>query len=250
MKVLPRLLAAHLTVAAACTAHATGFPVIDAANVTQTAVSAIENVSQTLKQVEAYVLQLQQYEDQIRNTLAPAAFVWDKANQTMNQVLGTIDTLNYYRHTAGSLENYLNRFQNANYYRQSPCFGPKGCSEAEKAKLEESDWEGSIAQKRANDALLRGLEQQQAQLDTDSRNLERLQSQAQSAQGRMEAIQYANQLASHQAAQLLQLRTLLVQQQAAEAARAQAVADREAKAQAAHAQSTAADIQPGQDTGW
>ena len=250
MKVRPRILAAKLALAAAFTANATGIPVIDAANFSQTSVSAIENVAQTLKQVQQYALQLQQYEDQIRNTMAPAAYVWDKANQTMNQVLGTIDTLNYYRQTAGSLNSYLNRFQDSSYYRQSPCFGPKGCPDAEMAKLQQSDWEGSIAQKRANDAMLRGLEQQQSQLDTDSRNLERLQSQAQSAQGRMEAIQYANQLASHQAAQLLQLRTLLVQQQAAEAARAQAIADREAKAQAAHAQSTAATIRPGQDTGW
>ena len=48
----------------------------------------------------------------------------------------------------------------------------------------------------------------------------------------MEAIQYANQLASHQSNQLLQLRGLLMAQIAAENARDQTVAAREARQQA------------------
>lgn len=42
-------------------------PVFDAANLQQTTLSAIEAVNQTLKQIEGYALQLQQYEDQIKN---------------------------------------------------------------------------------------------------------------------------------------------------------------------------------------
>jgi P-type conjugative transfer protein TrbJ len=250
MKSRLKILAAKVGLLIACHANAGGMPVIDAANLQQATMSAIEAVNQTAKQAEEYALQLQQYEDQLRNTMAPSAYLWDRANQTMNRMLGLMDTMNYYRQMAGSLNSYLYKFQDAGYYRQSPCFGPSGCSTADMEKVRQSDWEGSTAQKKANDAMLRGLEEQQNQLDIDSRNLERLQSQAQGAQGRMEALQAANQIASNQAAQLLQLRTLLVQQQAAEAARAQAIADREAKELAGHEQATADTVTVKQGQKW
>lgn len=65
--------------------------------------------------------------------------------------------------------------------------------------------------------------------------IERLQSSAQGATGQMQAIGYANQLASHQANQLLQIRGLLIAQQNVLATRDQALADREAKQDAAAA---------------
>ena len=52
---------------------ADGLAVIDMANIKQTTTTAIENVAQTLKQIEQYQTQLQQYENMIRNTLAPPA---------------------------------------------------------------------------------------------------------------------------------------------------------------------------------
>ena len=64
-------------------------------------------------------------------------------------------------------------------------------------------------------------------------HLQRLQANAQGATGQMAAIQYANQLASNQANQLLQLRALLIAQQTADATRNQVLADREAQQQAA-----------------
>jgi P-type conjugative transfer protein TrbJ len=51
-------------------AHAV-VPVIDGANLTQTMVSAAENVAQTLKQIEQYRTQLQQYENMLQNTPRP-----------------------------------------------------------------------------------------------------------------------------------------------------------------------------------
>ena len=69
-------------------------------------------------------------------------------------------------------------------------------------------------------------------VDATALTAEQLQAKAQSSQGRMEAIQYANQLASHQSNQLLQLRGLLMAQIAAENARDQTVAAREARQQA------------------
>ena len=84
------------------------------------------------------------------------------------------------------------------------------------------------SQRKANEALFRGLDRQQTALRNDARTLEQLQSRAQSADGQMQALGYANQLASQQANQLLQIRGLLIAQQNAVVTRMQAEADREA----------------------
>ena len=235
-----KILAAKITLTLALTgpgmlpsAIAGGFPVIDVTNLQQNLMTALESVAQTLKQMEQYGTQLLQYEDQLRNTLAPAAYIWDQANSTINQVMGYIDTLQYYKQQAGSIDHYLAKFQDVNYYRGSPCFAKNGCPSAEWQAMQTTQRLGSEAQKKANDALFRGLDQQQSQLQQDARQLVRLQQSAQSAPGQMAAIQYANQLASAQVNQLLQIRALLIAQQNAAATRAQAVVDREAQEAAA-----------------
>ena len=208
-------------------------PVIDAANLRQTMLSATENVAQTLKQIEQYRTQLQQYENMLQNTAAPTAYVWDQAVVTMNRLRGAIDTLNYYKNQTGSLDAYLNKFQDVAYYRNSPCFNV-GCSKDEWAAMDRNAVQlGSEAQKRANDAMFRGLDRQQDAIEADARQLQRLQTGAQSVTGQMQAIGFANQLASQQANQLLQIRALLIAQQNAEATRAQALADQEARTRAA-----------------
>jgi P-type conjugative transfer protein TrbJ len=73
------------------------------------------------------------------------------------------------------------------------------------------------------------LDKQQNALQTDARTLEQLQTGAQSATGQMQAIGYANQLASQQANQLLQIRGLLIAQQNAVATKMQADADKDAR---------------------
>jgi type IV secretion system protein TrbJ len=84
-----------------------GDVVYDPTNITQTTISATENAAQTLKQIDEYKKQLLQYENQLQNTLAPAAYVWDQAKGTMNKLRGSIDTLNYYKNKVGSLDSFL-----------------------------------------------------------------------------------------------------------------------------------------------
>lgn len=223
-----------------------GIPVIDGGNLTQNVLTAMESVAQTLKQIEQYQTQLQQYENMLQNTAAPTAYIWDQASQTMDRLRSAIDALDYYKRSLGSIDGYLGKFQDVAYYRASPCFSNAGCSEAELAAMNENRRLASESQKRANDALFRGLDQQQAALQHDANTLQQLQRQAQSATGQMQAIGYANQLASQQANQLLQIRGLLVAQQNAIATRMQAEADLEAKQQAAHAASTERRIAPTQ----
>jgi P-type conjugative transfer protein TrbJ len=212
-----------------------GIPVIDAANLSQTIVSAIENVAATLKQIQQYQTQLQQYENMIQNTTAPAANIWDQATSTMTRLRASIDTLNYYKTSLGSTDAYLGKFKDTNTYRNSPCYSPTGCTAAQWAALGDSQRLGSEAQKKATDALFRGLDRQQDAMQSDASQLQRLQSSAQGATGQMQAIGYANQLASHQANQLLQIRGLLIAQQNVMATRNQVLADREAQEAAASA---------------
>ncbi|KAG1433333.1 hypothetical protein G6F57_022229 [Rhizopus arrhizus] len=79
--------------------------------------------------------------------------------------------------------------------------------------MEENRRLASESQKKANDALFKTVSDQQKALKDDARTLERLQVAAQGAEGQLQAIGYANQLASNQANQLLQIRTMLTAQQ-------------------------------------
>lgn len=214
-----------------------GIPVIDGGNLMQNVLSAMEAVAQTAKQIEQYQLQLQEYENMLQNTMAPAAYIWDQAQATISKLIEAQNTLAYYQNQLGSLDGYLEKFQDVAYYRSSPCFnGSGGCTEAEWAAMDEGRRLASESQKKANDALFKTLNNQQKALRDDARNLERLQGAAQGAEGQLQAIGYANQLAAGQANQLLQIRSLLMAQQTAVGAKMQADADRKAIEQAAHEQ--------------
>ncbi|HEN4850174.1 TPA: conjugal transfer protein TrbJ, partial [Klebsiella quasipneumoniae subsp. similipneumoniae] len=78
-----------------------GIPVIDGTNVVQTTISAVNNVQAVTKQIQQYQTQLQQYENMLQNTVAPAAYIWDQANSTINKLLQVQNTLNYYKNQAG-----------------------------------------------------------------------------------------------------------------------------------------------------
>ncbi|NOK44154.1 P-type conjugative transfer protein TrbJ [Burkholderia thailandensis] len=231
-------------------ARAQGIPVIDTTNIAQTTVSAIQNVAAVEKQIQQYETQLQQYQNMLQNTLAPAAWVWDQANQTINKLLAAQDVLTQFKSQAGSLDQYLSRYEDVSYYRSSPCFTSSGCTNAQRQALLDAQANGSSSIKAANDAVLKGVDQQQQTLTADAVNLRSLQSQATSATGQMQAIQAANQLASAQANQLLQIRGLLVAQQAAEATRAQVAADREAQQLAASSQFLGGTSKPSSDKQW
>jgi len=255
MKKKKRFLAAKIALVVAMTATTlqpvqAGIPVIDGANLTQSIMSALEAVAQTAKQIQQYQTQLQQYENMLQNTMAPASYIWDQAQSTINDLNQATNTIAYYQNQLGSLDAYLGKFQDVAYYRGSPCFSPAGCSDAEWAAMDENRRLASESQKKANDAMFKGLDQQQDNLEADARQLNRLQSGAQSADGQLAAIGYANQLASNQANQLLQIRSLLIAQQNAVATRMQAEADKEAQQQAASEQVRKGSFVASPDRSW
>ena len=230
--------------------YATGLPVIDSSNLSQNIVTAVENVVHTAKQIQQYQTQLQQYENMLQNTTAPSQQIWDAATVTMNQLRGSIDTLNGYKTSLGSIDAYLGKFKDLAGYRNSPCYSYNGCTQAQWAAMTDSERLGSESQKKANDALFKGLDRQLEGLQTDASQLQRLQTAATGATGQLEAIGYASQLASHQSNQLLQIRGLLIAQQNAIATRNQALADREAKEAAAALQLRAGSFRSSQMTNW
>src|SRR5690606_2798945 len=131
-------LAAVLAGSSITSAHA-GIPVIDAGNLTQNVMTAMESVAQTFKQIEQYQTQLQQYENMLQNTMAPAAYIWDQAQATIGKLVEAQNTLAYYQNQLGSLDNYLSKFQDVAYYRGSPCFnGSGGCTDIEWTAMDEN----------------------------------------------------------------------------------------------------------------
>ena len=210
-----------------------GIPVADGLNLGQTTISAMQSVAAVVKQIEQYRTQLMQYENMLQNTAAPSSYIWDQADQTITRLLEAQNTLSYYRNQAGSLENYLSKFQDASHYSASPCFGSQTCSDQDKRAIVTARAEASTARKLSTDALLMSVDRQQNTLQRDANNLANMQRQAVNAEGQMQAIQSANQLASAQANQLIQIRSLLVAQQNAVATEAQIAGDRESQQQAA-----------------
>ncbi|SDZ07053.1 P-type conjugative transfer protein TrbJ [Nitrosomonas sp. Nm58] len=219
--------------------QAGGMAVIDMANVKQTTVTAIENVEQTLRQIEQYKTQLMQYENMIRNTMAPPAYLWAQAQYSMNKLIYLTNTIRYYEQQHGGLDGYMQRFRNVEYYRSSPCFDLQGkCNDTAWKLLQDGQNTSTDAQKNANDSLLRGLSEHQNQIPLDAAHLQVLQQRTESAQGQMEALQYANQLAAYQANQLLQMRQMLIVQHNATNTQSQAEVDQKAMQQAAREAAT------------
>ena len=231
MKLRTRSLTLCVIAALSAPAYSIDF-VLDTAVLAEATTTAANTVKQVENQVRDYALQLQQYEDMVKNTVAPVAWVWNEATLTYQRVRSYADLLRYYTE-GGGVEAYLSRFQSAGYYAGSPCFTARGCTWAEIQAIHARDRAASEAQKKANDAQLRGVELGQRQVQQDATDLGAMQRLAQTAQGRNELLGASNQLAAANANNLLSIRTLMLQQQAAENARNATLMNREAVQQAA-----------------
>lgn len=234
------LLASFLTLSTQ--AHAifgAGDIVYDPSNFAQNVTAAISEVTQELKQVEQYTTQLRelmtaklQLDDMLQNTQQLAQFNWDDAQGIVSELVELTNTIDSFKTQLGGFDNFLGQFQDIDYYRFLPCVGGNTCTPSDRAKIAESNRFGSEIRKKANDALFRGIDQQQQTLKKDADHLKALQKTAQSSTGRLQVLQAANELASEQANQLLQIRGLLVAQQNAVATQMQVQNDKEARAMA------------------
>nr|GFD13337.1 hypothetical protein [Tanacetum cinerariifolium] len=109
-----------------------------------------------------------------------AAILSALVSQSANAGIPVLDSLGLTQTTVSAINQVK---QNVNYYRNSPCFTPAGCTEAEAKAVQDAQANNSEAVKRANDAVLKSVDQQQQTLTSDAANLQKLQSQATSARG-------------------------------------------------------------------
>lgn len=230
------LVAIAIALALPCPSRA--MPVYDGANFAQNLVSAIEAVDQTLTQILQYQNQLLQYEEMVRNGLAPAVYTWDRLVSINNKLHTIARALKNYRHWLRDLEDYLSKFGDLDYYRSARCYSSDlSCPATEWARIlqESNDLHGlgSEARKKTLDQLMRSLESSENELEDESENLRKLQRQAQSAKGHMQALQAGNQLASAEVHQLMQLRAIMVAHYRALAVQALVAQTKEAQERAA-----------------
>ena len=153
-----------------------------------------------------------QYEDQLMQAAAPD-YIWNDAQNAINGLLNAYDALAGYETQFGDLDAYISKFENLDYIKNHPCFTSAGCSDEERAELNKIEKIANDAQMNSALAAMQALQENRESLQKDADHLRNLQERASGAQGRMEALGYANQFASHQSTQLLQIRGLLLTQQ-------------------------------------
>lgn len=214
-----------------CRLAIAALPVVDIPGWVQRASSLMNQANEINNQVQQYQMQARHYEEMLTSTKTNlkslSTFQWDSANQVINNLLESTNTIDYYKQEAGSLTKYLDRFKDTEFYKKSAC-STGHCSKNEIAKINKSKLQASVAQKRANDAMLKGIDKQQDSIKKDSEKLLILQSKAETAEGQKQALQAAAQLASNQSHQLLQIRGLMMAQQNAQATHYAAKANKEA----------------------
>lgn len=188
--------------------------VYDPWNYAKNLITAIESVAQTLHMIEDAVMQLKHYEDMIKNTLAPVAYVFDKVQEIERTIADIADTVNNFTNLFGDFDAYLQKYQDIDYYRDSPCFKKMGCSKEEWNLVQSVKDTASKAKMTANEAVMKLLRQQQTSITDEAKKLDKLADKVTDSNGRMEAMQHANELAAMENQQLLQIRQLMMTQQA------------------------------------
>lgn len=205
--------------------NAQGIPVIDA--------TTIASLATELTELQRH------FDNMVANTNTPERFLWASVQQQMGQLVQISNAISQIKNQYGGLDKVLANFRNYAYYRMSPCIvGQALCSDAAWQEIIQGQVASTDIIKKGNDALAKGIENQETQIPLDAQHLETLQQRTTTASGRMEALQYANQLAAHQANQLLQLRQLMLAQVTAEEAKNQAENDKMAIQQATKAEMT------------
>ncbi len=198
-------------------ALAGGIPTFDGAQ----AANAVAQLNQMAQQLSTLKSQLQQQvaqlENMVMNSIAPATYLWSEADQTVQKIMALQDQLN-----SSNLQSYLDKYKDLNYYKNNP--SNSEIAEIYKTQIEED--------RKAQQNLATAISQQQEKLNEEATRLRNLNTNSGTAQGHLEALQYANQYASLQNDQLMQMRALMMQQAAAENARAQMENDEKARVQA------------------
>lgn len=211
---------------------ATGLPVIDAANLTQNAMSAVSNVQsyaeivlQYAKQVEQYKTQLEQYKTQLQNLAKLGQYNWSDTSKALEQGIGVVGQVN---NASTSAQNFLQTFKSIQGWDQA---------KPTAATVQASATTASNTEIAAYAASAENLAKQQANMTADAAKLSKMIQSAQSADGQLKALQASAQLATEQINQLGEIRALLIHLSDVTTARNASLANKEASEAAATKQS-------------
>lgn len=120
----------------------------------------------------------------------------------------------------GVVDQYTSNYNDADHYKGAV---------ADKGNLTDVGFTAVANQKLANDAWAQSLSNQRGALMAQSKGLTELIEKGTKAQGHGNQLQYANALASQQAVQMAEMRSLMLASESARVASAQAAADKEAR---------------------
>jgi len=240
------------------TAQATGIPTVDAAAIAQAILQVMESIQHTTALMNQYQTQLEQYENQLQHSLAPAAYIWEQYSVTKSKLEAAQGMLDVYDRQLGSIEGYLGQFKDLNWYKRSPCFSKNGCTPEEQKAMQElqerMSASQSTTQQKTNHRSLELLNKHLEAEEKDSSRVRRkqIQDEAAKAQGQLQAIGATNQFSALQSDQLIDIKEQLnalsmVLVQKAEAARAQRDLER---ATASKTRDTSRFKQIGSVKGW
>jgi P-type conjugative transfer protein TrbJ len=201
------LAAAPLLIATAAgpiPAKASGIPVIDAANLTQTIIQVVNDVTKIAHQATQIANQVQQIQNQVTNTLTIPNPVWGQIQAQLQPLLQVVQQGQAIAYTAGNVEAlFQTRFPDYNGWL-STHFGPDD--------FRQSYQQWYTTQRDAISGALQVANLQAGQFQDEHVLMAQLHQMGNSAQGRMQALQVGSQIANQQVQQLQKLRQLVMSQ--------------------------------------
>ena len=217
------LIVAALFISVGCS-NGFAMAVFDGSNLAQNVVSAQEAIRHTQNQIQSLTNQLNQYKRMLQDAMNPGSWGWGDIQDTLNQLTNTMGSLNSISGSAGGMNQFLDSFGSHSKYHESGEYYGTG-----NPALYSGDLAGMDMQKQSADDMFNLIMEQQEAMEKYAEDLERLKSNASSAEGQQEAIQAGNQLASMQIQLLSQIHALLLSQNTMLAAQLETETNREAQ---------------------
>ncbi len=182
---------------------------------------SLTQADQLRQQIQSYGLQIQQYSNMVTNTVALPQQAWGTVQSDIMQVRNLSNAASLLSGNAGSMTGRLSSL--SGYANQAANLG--------NISGQFTQWQQTIGNNVST--LGRTLGLQQSQQQSDAALLAQLQAHSGSATGQMQAIQAGNELASANAAQLMQIQATLTATAQMMAANDVVAADRRASEDAA-----------------
>ncbi len=198
--------------------------VFDGSNLAQNVVSAQEAIRHTQNQIQMLTQQLNQYKRMLQDAMNPGSWEWGDIQDALEQVTNSMGSLDSFGGTAGGMNQFLDSFGSHKKYHESGEYYGTG-----NPSLYRGDLAGMDMQKQAADDMFTLIMEQREAMGKYAEDLERLKSNASSAQGQQEAIQAGNELASQQIQLLSQIHVLLLAQNTMLAAQLETETNRQAQ---------------------